>query len=114
MEMVCEVEKESEMTKVDQRNERREMGEKKQKDDDLLCYEDPTTMDSMEDEEISAAPEEPRPQPQALSEPQIDTDGSKLSTEEEDEAVEATSSQVVDDLKESVLRPLLRGTTVQC
>ncbi|KAL7837476.1 hypothetical protein SRHO_G00271870 [Serrasalmus rhombeus] len=80
---------------------------------------DPTidhTVDSVQEQEIPAAPEEPSPQPQAFSEPhkdsQIFIDGCKVTTEEEDEADEAMNCQL-DDLKESVLRPHPRGTMVQ-
>ncbi|KAL7838789.1 hypothetical protein AOLI_G00271930 [Acnodon oligacanthus] len=73
--------------------------------------------DSVREHEITAAADEPGPQPQAFSEPQKDTqiftDGSKLTTEEKNEAEEATSSQV-DNPKQSVLQAFSRGTMVQC
>ena len=78
---------------------------------------DHTMEDSVGEQEITTAPEEPGPQPQAFSEPQRDnqifTDGSKLTSEEKNEAEEATSSQV-DNLKQSVLQAFSRGTMVQC
>ncbi|KAL6478819.1 hypothetical protein MHYP_G00122520 [Metynnis hypsauchen] len=74
---------------------------------------DPTMEDSVEEQEITAGPEEPSPQPQTFSEPRKDTQISKLSTEGKNQAEKATRSKV-DDLKESVLRPHPKGTMVQC
>ncbi|KAL6463039.1 hypothetical protein MHYP_G00274300 [Metynnis hypsauchen] len=76
---------------------------------------DHTMEDSVREQEITA--EEPGQQPQAFSEPQKDTqiftDGSKLATEDKHEAEEATSSQL-DNLKQSVLKAISKGTMVQC
>ncbi|KAL7878523.1 hypothetical protein AOLI_G00094970 [Acnodon oligacanthus] len=72
----------------------------------------PTTDPTVEEQGITAGPEEPGPQPQTFSEPQKDTQISKLTTEGKNEAEKATHSQV-DDLKESLLRLYPKGTTIQ-